>query len=1197
MLRTKPWIFGAALVALIAATLVSLPMIVRLWVESRIASVTGRTVRIQNVDVNLFTRRLRLEGFRLGGNGTSPARFDRFEGRLRLGPLLEGHLSFEEATLVGLTVHIARVRPDKLNISDVITRLVTDAQGEPVPLTLDHFVLDRGRVVFDDQVMRPRSAWEATGLHLDAHDITTVTDARAGAANLTFALGDASVEVTAEQIGLRPVHVRASVALQGMDLARIWKYVPSDAGIRPEQGRFTGQMELRYSAVDGIRASSEATIEGLALWRRGQTRPFVTTPTMSLSSGALVYRNGVVRAGHLEVSGSPSVIDDSLSPTRRYDLQEVTIAADDLSYPGPTPGRVTLTAELSDGGKVRATGSLQVFPFAVDLGVELAQVELPLLQAYLPPDSSFTVDRGRLSADLGLTCCIADQVHVSGTFAAPGLIVGRRGQSQPFMTHRSLTGSIIDLRLGQGPIAMTRLTISDNPVLIDGSVSPPQRFDFRSLVLTAGATTWPVEQAPRVRLTVAMDGGGTADVHGTVDPSTWAADLKATLTDVDLTRARPYLPAGTPIAIAGGRLGTALTLKHDPGRGVRLDGHGLVRGLALARSDVSEPFLTDPSLALRLEQFVITDGRLSAAIVAAAGAPTVIDRPHGSARRLAVPGLRLTLAGIRWPASRPIGLEIQASLPESGTFKASGSIEIDTGAIGATLTLRDGALGPFAAFLPIRTAIEGRADADLELRANLRDSFRIEARGRAALRVATLGPEESPVVRVERVEARSIEAVWPGRVMAGTVVVTKPSALIEREEDGTFPLRAMLRPRGVPPDSSPSSGARAERLRSWPGIDVERLTIDDGTVRFVDRSTRPFFSEEITDLDLTLRGVTSAPGRPASLEVQGVVGGDAELDLRGAVSPLHGPLLIDVAGELRDFAVPRTNPYARKHLGWIARTGSLTTDVKYRIVGDRIDATNEIVVERLNVDRLTAGGGVVKDRLGLPLGLVVSLLKDVRGDIRLSVPVSGQLGAPDFSFGRAFTTVLGNLLARAVTAPFRTIGKILRAGDEIKEVSIDPLLFDPGSVAISADGERHVQRVADFLRASPYVGLELRSVVSQADLERLESQAVTERIDKFRREQGMPDFPRAARRLFRASYPDQQPPDDLDALLAVMGAREPAPAGLLEQLRRRRITVVRERLAEAAGVERERLRPASPPETSHPGQHGQVEFELRTLEN
>ena len=1190
-------IFGAVLVALIAATLVALPMIVRLWVESRIASVTGRTVHVQNVDVNLFTRRLRLEGFQLDDDGRSLARFDRLDGRFRLGPLLEGHLSFEEATLIGATVRIVRVRPDKLNISDVIARLVTDAEGEPVHLTLDHFVLDRGRVVFDDQVMRPRSAWEATGLRLDARDITTVTDARAGAASLTFALGDALVKVTAQQIGLRPLHVRASVALQGLDLARIWKYVPSDAAIRPEQGRFTGQMELRYSAVDGIRASSEATIEGLALWRRGQTQPLVTTPTLSLSSGALVYRDGVVRAGHLEVSGNPSVIDDSLSPPLRYDLQEVTITADDLSYPGPIPGRVTLTAELSDGGKARATGSLHVFPFAVDLGVELAQVELPLLQAYLSPDSLLTVDRGRLSADLGLTCCPAEQVHVSGTFAAPGLIVGRRGQSQPFMTHRSLTGSLIDLRLGQGPITMTRLTISDNPVLIDGSVSPPQRFDFRSLVLTAGGITWPVEQAPRVHLTVAMDGGGTADVHGTVDPSTWAADLQATLTDVDLTRARPYLPAGTPIAIVGGRLGTALTLKHEPGRGMRLDGHGRVRDLALARSDVSEPFLTDPNVALTLDQLVITDRQLSAATVAAAGAPSVIDRSHGPARRLAVPGLRLALAGVQWPASRPIGLEIQGSLPDSGTFRASGSIDLDTGAIGATLTLRDGALGPFAAFLPVRTAIEGRADADLELRANLRHSPRIEARGRAVLRAATLGPEESPVVRVERVEARSIEAVWPGRVAAGTVVVTQPSALVERKEDGTFPLRAMLKPMGVPPGSSPSSGARPRRSRSWPAVDVGRLTIEDGSVRFVDRSTRPFYSEEITDLDLTLRGLTSGSGRPASLEVHGVVGGDAELDLRGEVAVLHGPLLIDVAGELRDFAVPRTNPYARKHLGWIARTGSLTTDVKYRIVGDRIDATNEIVVEQLNVDRLTAGDGVVKDRLGLPLGLVVSLLKDVRGDIRLSVPVSGQLGAPDFSFGRAFTTVLGNLVARAVTAPLRAIGKILRAGDEIKEVSIDPLLFDPGSVTISADGESHVQRVADFLRASPYVGLELHSVVGEADLQRLESQALTERIDNFRREQGTADFPTAARRLFRASYPDQHPPDDLDALLAVLRAREPAPAGLLEQLRRRRIMVVRERLAEAAGVERERLHPAPVLETSRPGRQGRVEFKLRALEN
>jgi hypothetical protein len=1196
MFRARSWIIlGATLVALIAVTLVALPAVVRPWVENRIEAATGRPTHIQNVDLNLFTRRLRLEGFQLGGDGTSPARFDRLEGRFRLWPLLRGHLSFEEVTLVGPALHLVRVGSDEFNISDAIAQLAAHAQGEPLHLTLDHFVLERGRVVFEDRVVRPASTWKATDVSLEGRDVATAVNATRGTATMTFALAGASVKVTAEQLGLRPAHARASVTFEGLDLAQVWKYVPSQAAVRPEQGTFTGQMELSYSAAGGARASSEATIKGLVLRRLGQTQPFVTTPTLSLSSRAVVYRAGVVRAGRLEVSGDPSVVDASVAPPRRYDLQDVIVTADDLGYPAEAPGRVAFTARLPDAGQVRATGSLQVFPVAIDLEVALARIELSLLQAYLPPDSLFTVDRGRLSADLRLTCCAAEQVHLSGSFEAPDLIVGRRGQAEPFMTHRSLAGSVTDLRLGEGSIAATRLTLSDSPVLVDGSITPPQRFDFRSLALTAEAITWPAEQPARVQLTAAVYGGGTARVRGTVDPSTWAADLRATLRDVDLTRVRPYLPADTTITVASGRLGAAFTLKHERGRGVRFDGHGLVRDLGLARPDESEPFLTDPRLELTIKEFVIADGQLSAASLAMAGAPIVIDRRLGSGRRLAVPGLRLALSDIRWPGSGPVGVEIQGSLPDSGTFGASGTVEFASRSIDATLTLRDAALGPFAAFLPIQTTLQGRAEAQLDLRATLSDPLRVEARGQAVLRAAVLGPEESPVVRVERVEASAIEAVWPDRVTAQAVVVKQPSVLIERGDDGVFSLRAMLQPRRATPDAAAPTGARAAESPARPRIEVGRFAIEQGSVRFVDRSVRPFYSEEVTNLDLSLRGLTSAPGPPALLEVQGVVGGDAALDLRGEVAPLYQPLFIDVAGELRDFAVPRTNPYAREHLGWFARTGSLTASVEYRIVRNRLEATNEIVVQRLNVDRVPGGDGAVKDRLGLPLGLVVSLLKDARGEIRLAVPVSGRLGAPEFSFGGAFATVLNNVVTRIVTAPFRTIGKIFRKGDEVEEVAIDPLLFDPGSIAISAEGDRHLQRVADFLRASPFVGLELRSAVSRADLQHLKSEALSVRIQKFQDAQALEGLATATRRLFRAEYPNQYPPDDLDALLEVLRDREPAPSGTIEQLRRRRIEAVRQRLAEAAGVERERLLAGPPPEISGPDQSGRVQFELRAL--
>jgi hypothetical protein len=191
-------------------------------------------------------------------------------------------------------------------------------------------------------------------------------------------------------------------------------------------------------------------------------------------------------------------------------------------------------------------------------------------------------------------------------------------------------------------------------------------------------------------------------------------------------------------------------------------------------------------------------------------------------------------------------------------------------------------------------------------------------------------------------------------------------------------------------------------------------------------------------VDVTLRDVTLRDGQVALGRLQ-IAGSPAVTDAR--VAPPQrvelSRLNLDVQGELRDFSVPRTNPYLQRFLNWIARRGELTTRVHYRIVGDELTAANELVVQRLAVERASVEDP--PDRLvGLPLGLVVALLTDARGEIRVNVPITGRLRSPEFSFGHAFRTALGNVLERPVTAPFRAIGSVIRRRGTVDELQVAP---------------------------------------------------------------------------------------------------------------------------------------------------------------
>jgi hypothetical protein len=590
------------------------------------------------------------------------------------------------------------------------------------------------------------------------------------------------------------------------------------------------------------------------------------------------------------------------------------------------------------------------------------------------------------------------------------------------------------------------------------------------------------------------------------------------------------------------------------------------------------------------------------------GSATFVDGTAARPRPLTLPHLQVVLGPVRWPATDPTPIRLSADLPEAGKLTAAGSIDLGARAWNLSAELTDAALSPYNGFIPIDAVVSGRLHGALGISGTLAKPVDLSVTGTLTGRSVALTAGDRPAITADRIDAQHVDYRWPSTLSVDRLAVSRPSLFVEREADGSLPLRAALtrapqadgsadETAGGEASASPrvevNGDARDARNRSFT-IDLDQIVVEEGYARFVDRTTTPFYSEEISNLNVTLRGVDSATPDRAAVRVQGVVGGDAALELQGEVAPFAEPFYLELSGELRDFAVPRTNPYVRKFLDWYVQRGSLRTKVHYRIVGDQLDATHYVVVDRLAV-RPERRQGDESRRLDIPLGLVVSVLKNRSGEIHLTVPVHGTLSSPQFSFGNALATAFKNVISRLVTAPFRAIGKVFRRGDDdvAPAVKIDPVEFERGTAVMTAEAQRQVQRVADFLRASPYVELEVTPVVTDADLASLRTKAVTARIQRFQREHKLDNFAEAATQLFRREYPNQFPPDTVDKIVEVLHAREPMPADAARELAARRLEITQQELIESAGISPDRLVSAGPASLGGQGD-GRVEFDLRS---
>ena len=589
------------------------------------------------------------------------------------------------------------------------------------------------------------------------------------------------------------------------------------------------------------------------------------------------------------------------------------------------------------------------------------------------------------------------------------------------------------------------------------------------------------------------------------------------------------------------------------------------------------------------------------------GAAALTDESVKPAATLALRDIAVTLEHLTWPGAAPVALDVALGLPAAGTLTVKGSATLQPFSVDVTSSLRGGSIEPYQPYIPIRARLAGSFNGDSRTRVSMADgTLTANSQGKSwidNLEVRRPGGG-TPPMRVARMEMAGIDFGWPTHARVAAITITKPSVEIERDATGAITLRELFVVDEAP--SQPSAAPRpVETPKTTPKkplsddprggavgfpVDLAVFVIDDGYVRFLDRSVQPAFSQTLSRFALKIEGLSTTPGKRAKLTSQAIVGGDAALDMQGELAPL-GELYVDLHGELRDFKLAQVNPYATSFVAWAVDRGKLGVKFRFHVERDQLEASNEIVVEHLHVQP-TPKEDEVKKRIGLPLGMIVALITDGDDNLRVNLPMSGPLSAWKADLSDAIWAVVKNAAVNIVAAPFRAIGRLFTGKDNtIESVGVNPVTFAAGSDVVSPEMARHLTAVADFLRRTPGVRLTLAPVPGAGDAETLRGQELTARLQERQRAKGLPDFAAAVASEFAERFPGVKPPAP-DEQLARLRAEESLPDGRVAELLTRRASVVRDDLLRAEGIPEARLLAADAAAPPAAAGEGRVEFRI-----
>ncbi|MDY6815854.1 MAG: DUF748 domain-containing protein [Pseudomonadota bacterium] len=316
--------------------------------------------------------------------------------------------------------------------------------------------------------------------------------------------------------------------------------------------------------------------------------------------------------------------------------------------------------------------------------------------------------------------------------------------------------------------------------------------------------------------------------------------------------------------------------------------------------------------------------------------------------------------------------------------------------------------------------------------------------------------------------------VSPARLEIGTISVVQPVANIVRGTDAVHNVERIPVSGGEKSaDTRTDEATASENGQPSFIFRIGELTIENGSVAYTDRTMSPAFTTSFDELSGSVIGISNIPPQQGRVSLRGRVGRVGEVDFQGTLGTLNTDDVSDLTLAMDNLSLPELSPYLGRYLGYAVDSGKLDLDLDYEIAGSRIDASNRIVMDRLELGQAVASDEAVN----APVKLGLALLRDRNGVIEVDLPISGDLSDPEFSVGQVVMRAFLNLLVKAAASPFSMLGSIAEmaglTGEDLGQVS-----FVPGSVELAEGEAAKLSALADALRKRPELLLNVRGAVS-----------------------------------------------------------------------------------------------------------------------
>jgi len=446
----------------------------------------------------------------------------------------------------------------------------------------------------------------------------------------------------------------------------------------------------------------------------------------------------------------------------------------------------------------------------------------------------------------------------------------------------------------------------------------------------------------------------------------------------------------------------------------------------------------------------------------------------------------LTIPDMAWD-NPAYSINTDFDLASGGHFKARSSFNKSTLIYTLQLNIHQFNINPWYVYLKDYlkvNSLDGLVSTDLNITGNMHYSSAIAASGNMQVeKFAIIDNVNDKLTSINKVDIQ-IDSVNTEKNIYhfATITVDQPYLKLEMYKEGYNFNRLVTSPAASTDTSSFTYSNIFQLMADYiqeitndyvaSNYNADKFIVQGGQFVFYDYTLHEKFRYSMDSLNLLSDRISNNSAKiyvdaSAVLNRSGIMTAKMDINPKDVKD-------FDIDCSMKDINVADFNPYTKYYvatpfLSGIGDYANKTTVVKRQLTSENVLVINKIIAGKKDK--------TFKPVYNMPVRLAVSILRDVHGDIKLDIPVAGSLDDPKFKWGKVVWKVLGNMMVKAATAPFRLLaGAFGGKEDDYKEVDFDYL-----QTTVTAVQQKQLDQLASMVKNKPEIKLELIQVVNQED--------------------------------------------------------------------------------------------------------------------